>query len=54
MDMISLSMVICIFSMRPLSVTFYRYVIAHQIKTAKLAYEFMEEDEDDGYPWDLY
>ena len=36
-----------------LSVTFYRYVIAHQVKTAQLAYEIIEEN-DDGYPWNLY
>jgi hypothetical protein len=52
--MMMLSLVLCCFSMRPLSVTFYRYVIAHQVKTAQLAYEIIEEDDDDGYPWNLY
>lgn len=51
--MLSLSLVVCFFSMRPLSVTFYLYVIAHQIKTAKFAV-FIFEDDEDGYPWDLY
>ena len=50
--MITLSFVICLFTMRPLSISFYRYVIIHQIMGARLTYELIEED--DGYPWDLY
>ena len=48
--MIILSLVLCCFSIRPLSIPFYRYVIAHQVKTAQLVYEIVEEDDDDGYP----
>jgi len=50
--MITLSFVLCFFSMRPLSVSFYRYVVMHQIMGSQLAYKLTEED--DGYPWDLY
>lgn len=51
--MITLSFIVCMFTMRPLSVTFYLYVIAHQIKTVHFAYDLFEDEEDD-YPWTLY
>ena len=41
-----------LFAMRPLSISFYRYVVYHQIMGVRLADELIEED--DGYPWDLY
>lgn len=41
-----------LFAMRPLSISFYRYVVYHQIMGAMFAYYLIEED--DGYPWDLY
>ena len=50
---LSLSIIMCLFTMRPLSVSFYLYVITHQVKTAKFAI-LIFEDEEDGYPWDLY
>lgn len=41
-----------LFAMRPLSISFYRYIVYHQMMGAILAHELI--DEDDGYPWDLY
>ena len=41
-----------LFAMRPLSISFYRYAVYHQMMGAILAHELI--DEDDGYPWDLY
>ena len=46
-------MIIRFFTMRPLSVTLYQYVIIYQVKTAKFS-AIIFEDEEDDYPWDLY
>ncbi len=51
--MVYLSLVMCMFTMRPLSVTLYLYVILHQLRTARLSCILFEDDEDD-YPWTLY
>ena len=53
MLMFSLSLIICLFTLRPLSVTLHMYIIIHQIMAAQFAYYLTEDDEDD-YPWKLH
>lgn len=43
---------IALLAMRPLSISFYQYVVYHQMMGVRLVYELIEED--DGYPWDLF